>query len=151
MRRRLAALAAMSALALALSASPAMAGNQASGPSGWFVYGGGSEPAPAGFQETCGSSTYTIVSGGSIDSVWQMKGDVDPATGLLTTHGHVIETWTANDVVVADQAGMRHPVVFSRRMEGSLAPGASLDAGPFVLVMDLHHTTFSGTCDLLPN
>jgi len=79
-----------------------------------------------------------------------------------------IETWTANHLVVVDQAGMSHGLVFSRRMQGSLAPGASLNVGPFVnlswiehpqitgtsdgysLVMDLHHTTFSGTCDQLP-
>jgi len=59
-------------------------------------------------------------------------------------------------------------LVFSRRIQGSLAPGASPNDGPFVnfswiehlqiagtsdgysLVVDLHHTTFSGTCDQLP-
>src|SRR5450756_1236636 len=79
--RRLAALAAMSALALALSAAPALAGSQANGHSGWFVYGGGPQPV-TGLQETCGDSLYTVVSG-TIDSVWQMKGSIDPNTGCL--------------------------------------------------------------------
>jgi len=168
--RRLAALAAMSALALALSAAPALAGSQANGHSGWFVYGGGPQPV-TGLQETCGDSLYTVVSG-TIDSVWQMKGSIDPNTGLAIDNGHGIETWTANNVVVADQNGDTHRVVFSRRLEGTWHAGADVAGDPggpytsfswiehlqiagtsdgYSLVMNLHHTVFSGTCAQLPN
>jgi hypothetical protein len=167
MGRRLAALAAMSALALTLGASPVLAGNQSNGHIGWVVYGGGSDEV-AGFELQCGGSSYTVLSG-TLDSVWQRTGSLDPS-GMATTNGHAIETWTANDVVVADQDGGSHRVVFTRRMQGTYRAGSHPeDEGPFAnfswiehlkitgtsdgysLVMDLHHTTFSGTCDLLPN
>jgi hypothetical protein len=167
MRRRLATLAAMSALALTLGASPAMAGNQSNGQSGWVVYGGSSDEV-AGFELHCGGSSYTVLAG-TLDSIWQRTGTLD-SSGMATTNGHAIETWTANDVVVMDEDGGSHRVVFTRRMQGTYRVGSYPEAdGPFAnfswiehltiagtsdgysLVMDLHHTTFSGTCDPLPN
>lgn len=167
MRRDLAAAAAASALALTLGISPALAGNQANGNSPWVVYGGSSDEV-SGFEVQCRATTYTVVSG-TLDSVWQRMGTLDES-GMATTNGHAIETWTASDVVVMDQNGARHGVVFTRRMEGTYAVGSYPEVeGPFAsfswierlqiagapdgysLVMDLHHTTFNGTCDLLPN
>lgn len=167
MRRRLATIAAMSALALTLGASPAVAGNQSNGQSPWVVYGGSSDEV-VGFELQCGGSSYVVVSG-TLDSVWQRAGTLD-ASGMATTNGHAIETWTANDVIVMDEDGGSHRVVFTRRMQGTYRAGSyPEDEGPFAsfswiehlkiagtsdgysLVMDLHHTTFSGTCDQLPN
>ena len=167
MRHRLATLAAVSALALTLGASPAMAGNQSNGHSGWVVYGGGSD-AVTGFEFQCGDSSYTIASG-TLDSVWQRKGTLD-SSGMATSDGHAIETWAANDVIAVDEDGGSHRVIFTRRMEGTYRAGSYPEVeGPFAsfswiehleitgtgdgytLVMDLHHTTFSGTCDPLPN
>jgi hypothetical protein len=167
MPRRLATLAAMSALALALGAAPASAGSQSNGQSGWVVYGGGSDEV-SGFELQCGGSSYTVVSG-TLDSIWQRTGTLD-SNGMATTGGHAIETWSANDVIVMDEDGGSHRVVFTRRMQGTYRAGSYPEGdGPFAnfswiehltiagtsdgysLVMDLHHTTFSGTCDPLPN
>jgi hypothetical protein len=157
----------MSALALMLGASPAMAGNQSNGQSGWVVYGGSSDEV-AGFELHCGGSSYTVLAG-TLDSIWQRTGTLD-SSGMATTNGHAIETWTADGVVVMDEDGGNHRVVFTRRMQGTYRVGSYPEAdGPFAnfswiehltiagtadgysLVMDLHHTTFSGTCDPLPN
>jgi hypothetical protein len=167
MRRRLTTLAGASVLALTLVGSPALAGEQSKGPSGWMVYGGGSD-AVTGFEFNCGGSSYTVVTG-TLDSVWQRKGELD-SSGMAITNGHAIETWAANDVVVMDADGRSHRVIFTRRMEGTYRAGSYPEVeGPFAafswiehlkiqgtadgytLVMDLHHTTFSGTCDPLPN
>ena len=167
MRRRLATLAAVAALALTLGASPALAGDQSNGHSGWVVYGSGSD-AVTGFELACGGSTYTIVSG-TLDSVWQRKGTLD-SSGMATTNGHAIETWVANDVILMDEDGGSHRVIFTRRMEGTYRVGSYPEIeGPFAsfswiehlkitgtsdgysLVMGLHHTTFTGTCDQVPN
>jgi hypothetical protein len=167
MRRWLSALAALSALTLTFGGSPVLAGNQSNGHSGWVVYGGGSDEV-AGFEFQCGGSGYTVISG-TLDSVWQRKGTLD-STGMAVTNGHAIETWAANDVVVMDGDGGIHRVIFKRRMEGTYRAGSYPEVeGPFAsfswiehlkiqgtsdgysLVMDLHHTTFSGTCDPLPN
>lgn len=154
MRRRLATLAAMSALALTPGASPAVAGNQSNGHSGWVGYGGSSDEV-AGFELQGGGSSYTVVSG-TLDSVWQRTGTLD-SSGMATTNGHAIETWTANDVIVMDEDGGSHRVVFTRRMQGTYRAGwiehlkiAGTSHG-YSLVMDLHHATFSGACDQLPN
>jgi hypothetical protein len=170
MRRRLAAATVASALALALGTSPALAGqagHQANGQSPWVVYGGSSDDV-TGVEVQCGASNYTVVSG-TLDSVWQRTGSLD-GSGMATANGHAIETWTAIDVVVMDENGGSHGVVFTRRMEGTYRVGSYPEIeGPFSsfswierlqiagtphgysLVMDLHHTTFNGTCDPLPN
>jgi len=102
MRRRIATLAAMSVLALALSAAPALADSPA------FHF---SLPATDSGSITCGSTTYTFTSG-TFDVVMHYG---TSASGNTTFRA----TYRVSNAVVADQDGNLYRVVGAEPFGGT--------------------------------
>ena len=129
MPRRLATLAVMSALALALSASPALASSPSddAGPGAHHpsvVVTRSSSPV-AGMVVACGSTIYTVTSGTSelVVRMW-------PATASGDVHG--TETWTLKHVRVVDQYGRHHRVTGFQQFDGTYNRNTGTAAdGPF--------------------
>ena len=104
MRRRIATLAAMSVLTLALGATPALAGSPVMR---------GSVPAADSAPISCGSNTYTFQQGGSFDWIMHF---VTSASGNTTFRA----TYRASNAMVADQHGNLYRVVGAEPFGGTV-------------------------------
>jgi len=105
MRRRIATLAAMSVLALAFGATPALAGNPAQ-----HVSIDATQNDPI----VCAGATYTIVSG-TLDVTYRFGSSTSGNTSDR-------QTWTTQDIVVEDQAHTPYRAV------GTIHVGATSNA-----------------------
>jgi hypothetical protein len=128
MRNRLVTLAAASALAIALGASPALAGSSSeSHADHWVVVDAHSTDIAGLGPIICGDNTYYVESG-AVDFVEQVKGGLTVA-GIAIDAGRGIETFTLNDVhVVRD--GKSYRVVGSQRINATWPAGADVAGNP---------------------
>jgi hypothetical protein len=146
MKRRLAAIAAMSMLALALGAAP-VAADEHRGHDGhggrWTVVQDEvtnlTTLDPALPPVACGSNTYTVISG-SVHFRWLMQGTVG-SDAIAITDGKGTEDWTMLKVKVVDQGGRVHRVEGRQHVSASWSAGQNVDAGPidsYRLTVDIH-------------
>ena len=131
MRRRLATLAAASALALALSASPALANGQAYGLGDLWVVTHASMDI-TGMAVACGPSTYEVISG-AIDIDQRLKGTLagDYPHQFATSDGAIDQTVTLRNVwVQTSSADKPQRAVGSGRIRASWLDGADFWSRP---------------------
>jgi hypothetical protein len=125
MKRRLAAIVAMSTLALALGASPVAA----SGHDGtWTVMADETTNITGLGPVACGRNSYSVVAG-SVHFVWLMDGVVG-SDYVAVTDGKATEDWTMLGAKVVDQSGRVHRILGRQHVAGSWSAGQNIDTGP---------------------
>ena len=132
MKRRLAAIAAMSMLALAIGAAPVAADERHGGHDGqdrqWTVMANDMTDIAGMGPVACGANSYSVISG-SVHFVWLMQGTVG-ADNVAVTDGKGSEDWTLLKVKVVDQAGKVHRVEGRQNVSASWSAGQNIDLGP---------------------